>query len=81
MDYTGWRTFVFGILCLVSLYAGAWIVRDPVTYDHFAWAVVGVMTTIAARNAVDLLASGNGVKGIAKVLLTDAKPGDPAPKP
>jgi len=44
------------------------------------FCLVGLGTVQAGKSLGQYAADGTGLKGIAKALLTDAKPGEPAPE-
>jgi hypothetical protein len=80
----GMRTFYFGVIALAFLTAGYSMSLDKpaagiAIFGAFSLAIVGIVGALAGKSMVGTLAEGNGVKGAASVLMSDNKPGQPAP--
>jgi hypothetical protein len=79
----GFRTFIAGLLGIGALTFGMWMVdvgNRSDAFFAFAGGIVGILTTLAGKAAVDSLSNGTGFRGAVSALMTDAKPGTPAPK-
>jgi hypothetical protein len=78
-----WRTALLVVLGFVVLLVGfRWATNSPAGLGLFEILRDGVfllVVTGASKSAVEHLAAGGGVKGAARVLLTEAKPGEPPP--
>ena len=76
----GLRTFIAGLVAVVALVVGIFLVRAEdrhAAFLAFAGGIVGVMGTVATKSAVGSLAQGTGIKGAMAALTTDRKPGEP----
>lgn len=82
-----WRTVgvavVFAVLLTSILGISLWV-RDPTEitvklFENFGWTLFMFLAAAAGKSSIEHLASGGGVKGAVRALLTDAKPGDPPP--
>jgi hypothetical protein len=82
-DLMGFRTFIAGLLGILALTFTMWMIPDAKRADAFfayAGGIVGILTTLAGKAAVDSLSNGTGFRGAVSAFMTDAKPGTPAPK-
>jgi hypothetical protein len=80
--WMGFRTFIGGIFAISALTLGMYLVEAGDRSDAFlafAGGVVGVMGTLAGKSAISSLSNGSGIRGAMNSLMTDAKPGSPAP--
>ena len=76
----GLRTFIAGLVAVVALVVGIWMVKAEdrhAAFLAFAGGIVGVMGTVATKSAVGTLAKGTGLKGAMAALTTDKTPGEP----
>jgi hypothetical protein len=81
-EWKGYRTLFAGVLAMGCLVAGIVLVEAGdrgSAFFAFASGIVGVMATLAGKSAVGLLADGTGIQGAKNSLMTNAKPGTPAP--
>lgn len=83
-EIRGLRTFIFSVVALGFLLSGFAMALDKpaagvIIFGSFAVAVVGIVGFVAGKSAITALGEGNGVKGAVNALMTDAKPGAPAP--
>lgn len=83
-----WRTVaVVLVLATMLVISFGWLVRSPAgpgqftvqLFDTLTWGLLFFALTAAGKSSIEHLAAGGGVRGAMRVLLTDAKPGDPAP--
>ena len=77
LDMTAWRTFAMGVIALAALILAVWLKATDAAVKEIASAGWLIVSAMAARSAVESLAEGGGLRGAAKVLMTDAKPGSP----
>jgi hypothetical protein len=81
-----WRTVVVVLALALAVLAALWLCRGAGDlgarlFPDAAYALLGLAVVAAGKSAVEHLGAGGGVKGALRALLTDAKPGDPAPAP
>lgn len=82
---TGLRTVAVAVLGMLAVLAALWLCKGipgdtaDKLFATAAWSLVGMVGLVAGKSAVGVLAQGTGVKGAVAALLTDAKPGEPAP--
>lgn len=78
MSLSKYRTLIGALSALVALELGIYFVaqenRDT-AFTPFAVAVVGVVSALAGKGAIQALGEGEGVKGAKAVLMTSARPG------
>ncbi len=83
-----WRTVGVILLLAGGLGLCFWLlVRSPAgptefstkLFDTLAWAFLLFAATAAGKSSIEHLAAGGGLRGAARALLTDAKPGDSPP--
>jgi len=75
----GLRTFIAGLVAVVALVIGIWMVKAEdrhAAFLAFAGGIVGVIGTVATKSAVGTLARGTGLKGAMAALTTDKTPGE-----
>ncbi|OFW58407.1 MAG: hypothetical protein A2Y75_01480 [Candidatus Solincola sediminis] len=86
MRFARWRTVIaieiLGVMLLLGLLLACSVDESlaaviATMFIAFASAIVGLATNLAGKSAVEHLASGGGVKGAAKALLTNTKPEQP----
>ncbi len=82
-----WRTVgVVLVLALMLVLAFRWIVLAPVgagefhvrMFDSLAWTLFLLALVAAGKSSVEHLAAGGGLRGAARALFTESKPGEPA---
>ena len=85
-----WRTVLVVLLLALGLgFSFRTLVLSPAgpgefsvkLFDSLAWAFLLFAATAAGKSSIEHLASGGGLKGAFRSLLTEAKPGEPPPPP
>jgi hypothetical protein len=82
-----WRTVGVVVLLSLLLWAAFFVLarRPDVSdnavklFDNLSWGFFLFALTAAGKSGLEHLGNGGGLKGAARALLTDAKPGDPPP--
>ena len=84
INLVGHRTLIFGVVSIVALITGFWLLSIEARGSNFAFLVAGIgalMTAIAGKSAVGSLSQGDGTKGLWENLTTSKKPGEPPAPP
>lgn len=78
-----WRTVVVVLVMagfmLAALFITSKMPNGEKFFEHAVGGFILLAAIAASKSAVEHLATGGGLRGVAKVLMTDAKPGIPAP--
>ena len=69
-----WRTLGLALAALVTLVAVVGMKASNEAIREIASASIWMVGALAGRSAVSALGNGNGVKGAAAALMTEAKP-------
>ena len=72
----GLRTFIFGILCLVSLVLGLVLAKDSAFYSTMATAIGALMGAQVVKSVGTAAVDGEGLKKGVQNLVSPSTPGD-----
>lgn len=75
----GMRTFLFGVFAMTFLLVGyslalTFTAIGATAFSTFATTVGAIVASVSTKHAVESLASGSGIAGAVKALVTDSKP-------
>jgi hypothetical protein len=77
------RTVFFGVVALAFLTVGLGLclgfpAPGKEIFGAFSIAVAGIVSVVATKHGIESLATGGGIQGVTRVLMTSAQPQPPA---